>query len=147
MKIKLGASGTDAIALKLRNASERVSDRARKVMHRKADQIVELAKLQAPVDKHNLEDSIEKRVTYGLRGRLQVDITVGGIVRGVDVSQYAVQIHENYNQMQMGEGTKQKQKDNPQVVVGRKFLSRAVEFHREALKQEMIQDVLKVWKL
>jgi hypothetical protein len=58
---------------------------------------------------------------------MAVDIVVGGEVRGVDVDQYAMLIHENYRGMNPGKGTLAKQAANPGRIVGEKFLERAVD--------------------
>lgn len=147
MDVRIKASGINDLVGELRHAADRVSDTARKTMHREADKIVKLAKQMTPVDKHNLEESIKKVVSYGDRGRLQIDIEVGGTIRGVNVDKYAVIIHENYDEMNPGPETMKKQQANPQVIVGRKFLERAMTAHEDKLTNAMISETLKVWKV
>jgi hypothetical protein len=107
-------------------------------MDRGADKIVKEAQLNAPVDKHNLEDAIHKEKSYEDRGRMRVEIVVGGEVRGVDVDRYAMMVHENYEGMLRavrkdgsqggpGPGTLAKRAANPGRYVGEKFLERAVD--------------------
>lgn len=142
MKMKMGISGVDQLVAQLRNMAVKVPETARKTMHRGADKIVEEAKLNAPVDKHNLEASIKKEVSYGDHGRLQIDIVVGGVVNGVDVDQYAMLVHENYESMTPGPGTIAKQKANPWRLVGGRFLERAVQKYREKLARDVILAVI-----
>ena len=130
--------GDAAVKLMLRNVAERVPDRARKTMHKYADLIVADAKLFVPVDTHNLEESIHKVVSYGFRGRLQIDIEAGGFINGVDVDEYALMIHENYEALHPGAGTAAKRLANPGVYIGSKYLERAYEKHIDALRADMI---------
>lgn len=138
-------TGHKPLAAKIRHAGERASANGRKTMHRKADQAVEIARLMAPVDKHNLEDSIQKVVAYGPRGRLQINIEAGGVVRGVNVTKYAVIVHENYEKM--GPKTEKKQAANPQIRIGRKFLERALKMIEKDLNDAVLKSVLEVWNL
>jgi hypothetical protein len=140
-------TGVDEVILQLRNLAETVPDKARKTLHRGADEIVKLAKLQAPVDKHNLEDSIHKEVKYEDNRRLAIDVVAGGEVNGVDVDQYAAMIHEHYSSMKPGKNTIAKMAANPGVIVGEKFLERAYEKIEEKLNKDMIFDVSKDVKL
>lgn len=139
--VSLNAEGIEAVILRLRNLAQTVPDNARKVMHRGADRIVKEAKLNVPVDTHNLEESIRKEVDYGFRGRLKIDITCGGEVNGVNVDQYAVIVHENYEGMLKhgpGPGTLAKMAANPGRIIGSKFLERALEAERDKLNRAMI---------
>jgi hypothetical protein len=147
MKAGVKISGAKETAASIRNAGERVVDNGRKIMHRISDKIVEEAVLNAPVDKHNLEESIKKSVSYGYRGRLQIDIEVGGVVNGVDVSAYAVHVHENYSSMNPGPGTVAKRNSNPGRYIGEKFLERAVKDYEETLNKAIMQVVNREWHL
>jgi hypothetical protein len=147
MKIQLKTSGFDQLYAALNHAAERVSTSARKQMHRGADAIVKEARLNTPVDEHNLEESIKKDVNYGVRGRLQIQIVMGGFVNGVNVDEYAMEIHENYSQMGVGPGTIAKRLANPGRYVGEKFLERAVRDNEKKLTAAMILAVLREWRL
>jgi HK97 gp10 family phage protein len=147
MKINLKTSGVKELQAQLRYLSETVPENARKIMHRNADQIIKQAQINAPVDKHNLEKSIRKEVSYGFRGRLQIDIVVGGIVNGVNVDEYAALIHENYSSMTPGPGTLAKRQANPSAYVGEKFLERALRDQEDKLTKSMIGEILNIWKL
>lgn len=147
MKVTMKASGFDQLYVALNHAADRVRDAARKQMHRGADIIVDEAKLNTPVDKHNLERSIRKEVNYGFRGRLQIQIVMGGIVNGVNVDEYAYEVHENYEDMGVGPGTAAKRLANPGRYVGSKFLERAMKDNQDKLQRGMISAVLKEWHL
>ncbi|MCP1540061.1 hypothetical protein [Methylorubrum extorquens] len=143
--MKMQVAGTKSLLAELLNIGEKVPDNARKVMHRNADKIIEEAVLNAPVDKHNLEQAIRKRISYQstFRKRLKIDIEVGGIVNGVNVDEYAMQIHENYGSMNPGKGTIAKRDANPGRFIGEKFLERAVEAVEGKLRPSLIQAVLR----
>lgn len=147
MRIRVKTHGVEEMIASLRNTADRVSSTARKTMHRGADKIVEEARLNAPVDKHNLEESIRKEVAYGYRGRLEIDIAMGGIVNGVNVDEYALEIHENYEARNPGKGTIAKRNANPGRYVGGKFLERAVETVRKTLSKDMIRAVMREFRL
>jgi len=139
----LKVTGVDEVILQLRNIAEKVPDHARRTMHNVSDKIVELAQLQAPVDKHNLEQSIHKEVFTEDNRRLAIDIKAGGEVNGVNVDEYAVQIHENYSDMKPGKGTLAKMAANPGVQIGEKFLERAYDKYEDKLEKMMIADISK----
>lgn len=147
MKAAMRVQGAGLLVTQLRHAGERVLDKARKTMHREADKIVKEAQLNAPVDKHNLEQSIRKEVSYGVRGRLQIDIVAGGMVNGVDVDLYVMEIHENYASMGVGPGTAAKRAANPGRYVGEKFLERAVRDRKGKLNAAVISAVNQEWHL
>lgn len=140
--------GASSVKATFRHVGERVVDSARKMMHSSADKIVKEAKINAPVEEYRLEESIRKVVSYGERGRLQIDIEVGGDVDGVNVDQYAAIIHENYESIISDtpkdasgnirrEATKIKQRKYPDHYVGGKFLDRAAEPYKSKLKDRM----------
>lgn len=122
MKINMKVTGLNELKVAMRHAAGTVPDAARKQMHRGSDRIVANAKKMAPVDRHNLEESIRKEKSYGDRGRLQIDIMAGGTVNGVDVDQYAVIMHES--DYSLGKASRAKQAGQSEIV-GPKFLERA----------------------
>lgn len=142
MKMKMSVHGAGDIVARFRNLAEKVPENARKTMHRSADRVVVEAKLNAPVDDHELEDSIRKEIGYSAKRRLQVDIVVGGIVRGVDVSRYAAEIHENYESKNPGPNTLAKRAAHPGRYIGSKFLARAVNAERARLRADMIRVIV-----
>jgi hypothetical protein len=143
MKAKMTMSGDIELVAQLRYLAQKVPENARKVMHREANNIVKEARLNAPVDDAELEDAIHIEKGYESRGRLTIDVVVGGIVRGVDVDRYAMLIHENYESMTPGPGTIAKRAANPGRYVGGKFLERAVDDRMPKLEKAMIAGVLK----
>lgn len=136
---------TEVLA-RLQYAAVKVPDNARKVMRRTADAIVVEAKINTPHDTGELEDSIREEIGYAGRGRLQIEILVGGMVRGVNVDLYAVQVHENYEGMLVhgpGPGTLAKMAAYPDHYIGSKFLERAVDKYRPKLMKAMIEAIVK----
>jgi hypothetical protein len=147
MKIKMQAKGFDQLFLQLSHAADRVKDGARKQLHRAGNAVEREARLNAPVDEHNLEQSIKKQIDYGFRGRLQIQVVMGGFVNGVNVDEYAVEIHENYESRSPGPGTIAKREANPGRYVGGKFLERALEENRDKIERGMFTAVMKEWRL
>ncbi len=144
MKTNVKITGLSELAVILRHAGERVPDKARKTMHRGADKIVEEARLNAPVDEHNLENSIRKERNYSYRGLL-ISIEVGGYVNGVNVDEYAMRVHEDYIEDKPGPGTKEKRRANPGRHVGGKFLERALLEQEKKLHASMVEAVMSEW--
>jgi hypothetical protein len=97
--------------------------------------IEEEAKINAPVDTHNLESAIHISERRTRSGNYAVDIECSGIGDdGRDVAEYAMEIHEHYQSYHPGEGTLEKRAEYPDHYVGEKFMERAV----TAKKQEAI---------
>lgn len=143
MNVGMKITGAAALKAELRNIGLRVPENARKAMQRSADRIVKEAQLNAPVDKHNLEESIHQVKSYStFRGRLQIDIDVGGIVNGVNVDLYALEVHENYDAKRAGPGTIAKMKANPGRTIGAKFLERAADAEKPKIQPSLIQAVI-----
>lgn len=144
MRTNLKISGDQTLLVMLRSLAQKVPENARKTMHRGADRIVKEAQLNTPVDLHNLEESIRKVVRYENRGRLNIEIQVGGMVNGVNVDEYAMKVHENYDDENPGQGTRAKRSANPGRYIGRKFLERALaeEASRGRLQKELVQSVM-----
>jgi hypothetical protein len=110
-------------------------------MKRSADRIVKEARLNTPVDTHDLEQSIHARKTYEDNSRrLQIEI-----VAGEGLEDYAIQVHEAYETAVApngpGPGTLEKMKANPDRVIGSKFLERAVQEEQDKLRARMIEAV------
>ena len=146
-RIIMKTQGIPELIVSLRHTGERVADTARKHMHRIADRIVKEARLNAPVDKHNLEESIHKEVDYGYRGRLNISIVMGGVVNGVNVDKYVLEVHESISRMKPGPNTLAKMAANPGRKIGEKFLERALEENQDKLEKALIEGVLKEWRL
>lgn len=145
MSLGIGMRMTGAAELQaqLRSVGLLVPANARKVMQSAADQIVKEAKLNAPVDTHALEDSIRQTKSYStFRGRLQIDIDVGGFVDGINVDLYALEVHENYDGRMPGPGTLAKMAANPGRHIGSKYLERAAATVQPKVQPSLIQAVL-----
>lgn len=136
--IKMHVTGANRLAAELRNVGERVVENARKTMNASALRVVKQAKINAPVDDHELEDSIHIEKTYADRGRLQIEIVAGGIVRGVDVDDYAAIIHEDYASMTPGPKTVEKRLQHPSAYIGEGFLERALQNENDKLTARLI---------
>lgn len=143
--IGMNVAGAGEVVTQLFHAGERVKDGARKAMHRVSDRIVKEAKLNCPVDKHNLEESIHAEKDYERNGRLTIKIVVGGTVNGVNVDAYAAEVHEHYESMHPGPGTIAKRIANPSRYVGEKFLERAVKDNEEYIFAHILAQVSNDW--
>lgn len=131
----MSISGADILVSRLRNIAKKVPDHARRTMNNAADKIVERAKLMCPHDSGALENSIHKEVVSETNQRLAINIVAG---EGLD---YAVMIHENYDENHEGPNTRLKQAANPGVVIGRHFLTRAVDEQKAKMDKMMIEAV------
>lgn len=143
MNFGMRMTGDAELQAQLRSVGLLVPTNARKVMQAAADRIEKEAKLNAPVDTHALEDSIRQTKSYStFRGRLQIDIDVGGFVDGVNVDLYALEVHENYDSRNPGPGTLAKMAANPGRHIGSKFLERAAQAETPKVQPSLIQAVL-----
>lgn len=144
MTPSMKVAGLGAVQTQLRNIARRVPEESRKVMGRKANEIVKLAKLMVPEDTGALMDSIRIERGYETNGgRLFINVVAGNQIvtlengRQIDLNQYALIVHENYSAMTPGEKTIAKQRANPSVQVGEKFLTRAAEQVRPTVNTDM----------
>lgn len=150
MKVKI--KGMAAARMELRSVGEKVPETARKQMHRSAARIVKRAQLYVPEDEGLLKNSIRIEKSYGVRGRLQIDVVAGDATvfnaagREIDLNQYAWIIHERYRDMTPGAKTVEKRAANPEAYIGEKFLERASEEERAALERNIIDDITKIIK-
>ncbi|PZR92253.1 MAG: hypothetical protein DI537_13785 [Stutzerimonas stutzeri] len=164
MKVKIKAAGIGSAMAQLRSIGQKVPDAARSAMRRSAQTILENARAYAPEDFGNLANAIHIVKDYGYRGRLEIDIDIiptgrettkprklkgagfsNSKPRQIDVLQYALLVHENYETHVAyvngpGERTKQKMAANPGKV-GSGFLRRAAEEEREKLTRYLIATV------
>lgn len=121
-------SGVEALLTKLSQTGERAVRGVSEEIKEGAKDIQDLARLQAPVDEGNLEDAIKVEVDRsGINGRIQAYVYVDSdheADEGKTVGDYAPRMHEGtYN---LGPRSRIKQ-SAAGVVVGRKFLERAVD--------------------
>jgi hypothetical protein len=139
-------TGIGTVQTQLRNIARKVPEESRKVLVRKAEQIVALAKIMVPEDTGALMESI--RIERGYErpgGRLYINVVVANKVitlengREIDLNQYALIIHETYSSMKPGKTTIAKQRSNPSVIVGEKFLTRAADRIGPTINPDMYQ--------
>lgn len=142
------SAGIGTVQTQFRSIARRVPDGARKVMSRKANEVVKLAKLMVPEDTGALMESI--RIERGYEqgsNRLFINVVAANQIvtlengRQIDLNQYALIIHENYGSMNPGKRTIEKQRGNPSIMVGEKFMTRAVDKVRPTVNPEIIQVV------
>lgn len=151
--IKVKVTGIDQVRAELRNTASTVRASAREAMKRAALRIRDEARINAPRDKWNLEEAIQIVRSVGDNGRLQLDIDIIPVIHGVNVAQYALIIHENYNSIivedgdpSRRQGTKEKQAQYPDHVIGEKFLERAADKESKTMAKYMIDVVTRATK-
>lgn len=145
---KVRVTGLQENRLELRQIGERAVNGASRQMRNAANNIVETAKAYVPEDSTALKNSIRvESDRTGINGRLQIDVVVGGQVvdrdngevfmADVDLDQYALIIHENYEAYEPGPRTKAKMAGPNGHKVGSHFLSRAAEEEEDKLQKQM----------
>lgn len=152
-RLKIDAASWSRVEQGLRNVAQNVPSHAARTMRRLAARIVMKAQNYVPEDTAALKDSIRVVESKGVRGRLQLDVIVGGQTverdgRLVDLDQYAAIIHEAYELMLVygpGERTLEKMEQFPGKV-GSGFLTRAAEEESKTLQHSMIEAVTKAIK-
>lgn len=152
--------GLDLVKFMISQGGEKAIKGAIDHMRVEANAMAELARRQAPVDEGNLEDAIIVRDDGGGRdnaGRFQrktVVVEVDNNKTVVDssgraklVGDYAWVMHEHLtpasNEYQLGKLSLAKQAANPDVIVGGKFLERAVEEVSKGLMDRMAAAIAK----
>lgn len=121
-------TGVEDLLATLQQTGQRAERGVSGEIRQGAEDIKDLAIMQAPVDEGNLENAIKVQVDRsGIRGRIQAYVFVDGdedAGDGKKVEDYATLMHEGV--YQLGEKSQQK---NAAVGggVGRKFLERAVD--------------------
>ena len=127
----MGMRIEDYASVMLENIKQSAPRGALAAMRKGAEDIQELAREMAPVEKHNLEESIQiAEDREGARGRTRVFVYIDegmaaeGRPFGVTVGDYAVYMHEG--KYKLGPKSKEKQ-SGTSVRVGRKFLERAAD--------------------
>jgi hypothetical protein len=127
--------GTNSGAF-IRNDLERTNRAALKAMREGAEKVVDLARKQAPIDEGNLEEAITSEESRtGINGRTVIAVGVNEDVEvmhrpGKTVGDYATEMHEGLypgSKYDLGPRSQDKQRANPDIMVGGKFLERAVD--------------------
>lgn len=110
---------------------------SKRVLRQGAKDIMEASKQMAPVDDGELEEAHEIAVVRLNKDDMEVEITVGGNVGGVDVDEYAWEQHETLTpagDWQLGKRSQAKNASNPpNRSVGGKFLERAVDEYEDEI--------------
>lgn len=133
-------SGFNELTATLENIAERSSRGGREELLKGAESIKELAKVYAPRDLMNLENSIKRGELSGLFGRkaytayVDESMSAGGKKK---VGDYADIIHELYHNFQPGEETLKKMRDNPGVHIGGKYLERALDDLKPSIEENV----------
>lgn len=147
---KLNDASYSRVQTKLVNIGNLVPSNARKTMRRAAERIVKNAQLYVPEETGALKDSIRLVATYGIRGRLQINVVAGGMEvlrngRMVNLDQYAGIIHEFFDEMKAGAKTLEKMAANPNKV-GAGFLRRAAQEEQARITHDMIAAITQTIK-
>lgn len=139
--------GLKGVLAKMARTEKKVLDHSLAALRKQAQLVVMMAKLNAPIDKGDLENAIvarEKRERTALGRFGQVVIEVGvdtslldlGIREGFD---YSIEMHEgDYN---LGPRSQIKQDHLPGVTVGYKYLERALKDSERQIRAQMEQAV------
>ena len=112
---------------------------SKKIMRRGAATIMETSQKMAPVDDGELEAAHDIAIVRLNQDDMMLEITVGGVVNGVNVDKYAWLQHERlepYGPWRLGPNSVRKDSVSP-YPVGGKFLERAVDEHEEEIIEEM----------
>lgn len=137
----------NTVKTELRHTGERVVNYARQAMRLSAGRIEEEGKINAPRALQALEDAIFVEADYGWRGRLILTIDIMDSIYGIDVAQYAIEVHENYEDFATSEDeearlrTKEKQAQYPDHYIGGKFLERAADKEKYYLEKYLVAAV------
>lgn len=147
MKAGVKIVGAGAVQISLSNIAQKVPAHAARTMQRAAARIVKTAKLMVPEDTGALMESI--RIERGVQSdrRIFINVVAGNQIitlpngRTVDLNEYALIIHENYDSMSPGENTIKKQAANPNIEVGSGFMTRAAETEKPRLMTSLIKGI------
>lgn len=110
-----------------------------------AERIMKKSQSNSPIDTYNLEEAHHITQTFTKADNIRYTVEVSGIGYGSDnprdVSNYAMEVHENYENMGNGghpkPGSKSADKKAAGHEVGSKFLERAVDSEKPAIIEEM----------
>jgi HK97 gp10 family phage protein len=135
--------GFKELTAELNNIEKRSSRGVRSALLHGSEKIRDLAKQYAPVDEGNLEESIkvaqEKDITNSGRSKYYVFVDENQPAEGgKTVGFYATRMHEG--DYRLGKGS-QRKADSSGLLVGRKFLERAMEDLEEEIKKDVEQNL------
>lgn len=150
MKASMNVVGIGAVQMQLTNIARRVPQHAARTMQRSAARIVKIAKIMVPEDTGALMDSIRIERSVQSDRRLYINVIAGNQIitlpngDQIDLNQYALIIHENYESMNPGARTLDKMAEYPQYKIGSGFLTRAAEMEQPVLEKSMINAVKQI---
>lgn len=122
MGLKFVGPSPEQVAAEVRLIAKKKVARAREAWTKGVNDILQKSIDNSPVDKHNLEDAHQLKITETTK-KLSARIEVGGTVGGRNVDQYAWVVHDGL--YRLGKGSLAKAASGK--AVGRKFLDRAVD--------------------
>jgi hypothetical protein len=135
--------GVDALKFLIQQGGERAVKGAYKAMLEEAQEIVSLAKRQAPVDTGDLERSIKVKEIAAVRsskgqfGRKSIEVGVDATTGRL--SEYYYIVHEYYQFL--GPRSQEKQNRDRSVFVGYKYLERAVDTVSKGMMRRIVTKV------
>jgi hypothetical protein len=148
--------GVEELLFLLKQGGEKAVRGAYQQMVQEGTQIRDLARKMAPVDEGDLESAIKIRSVGGGRNskgqfaKKEIEIYVDDAQPTSDgkgtVGEYAYIMHEHlapYGVYKLGIRSQEKQLANPDVMVGGKFLERAVDEIGQGLLNRVIEAVTK----
>ncbi|MCR9222936.1 MAG: hypothetical protein NXH70_02605 [Hyphomonas sp.] len=131
------------LAGKWRRAASTVRVKLRTAMAAAGVMISKESARRAPYMDGNLEAAHTTKVIRSANDGVTVEVAVGGVVNGVDVDKYVMEMHESHGiSYQPGPGTLTKQAADPSVTVGRKFLERAVDDNEDEIIERLEEIIL-----
>lgn len=141
------------LAAALRRGEVRTTKAALRHMRKMAEKVKNDSIANSPVDTHALEDAHHVIEAKG-GTRIESKVEVGGVIStdegAKDVSDYAAEIHENYDyDYKPGKDTLAKRAANPNRHVGGKFLERALEENEQSMDdmlEAIMDDIEQQWE-
>ncbi|MBO4620367.1 MAG: hypothetical protein J5654_09690 [Victivallales bacterium] len=121
----------------MRKAITLERERTKRVMLDVSKMLEKAAVDRAPVDEGNLVSSIASRVEAFKRSYAAVVY----VASNQHTSAYAIPMHEHF--YNLGKNSQEKQNKLPGIVVGRRYLARAVEESKQEIV-EMVQEALQL---
>lgn len=125
MSLRFQGPTAEELAATMSRDGETTTKRALRQQRKAAQKVMEESIANAPVDKGNLEAAHEITERRGSANRVETTVEVGGVVNGVDVDDYAWEMHEG--DYDLGPRSAAKQASDPSHAVGREYLQRAMD--------------------
>lgn len=133
------------LASKWRRASSIIKGKVAQVMKAAGKLVAKESARRAPVLRGNLEASHRSKIIRNNADQIKIEVSVGGMVGGVNVDAYVTEMHEHLGGPKypggLGPESRKKQAADPSVRVGRKFLERALADTEDEIL-ELLEDTL-----